>query len=77
MTRLLAANNFGKTEAAATIERFNNNTDLFRARLVLGWVTVFEAHRRKLLLGPGAQAPPLTFMIMGLAYMTSLPNFVT
>ena len=29
-------------------------------------------HRRKLLLGPGAQAPP-TFMIMGLAYMTSSP----
>ena len=29
-------------------------------------------HRRKLLLGPGAQAPP-TFMIMGLAYMTSPP----
>jgi len=31
-------------------------------------------HRRKLLLGPGAQAP-LTFMIMGLAYMTS-PTFL-
>ena len=34
-----------------------------------------HTHRRKLLLGPGAQAP--TFMIMGLAYMTSPPTFVT
>ena len=33
-------------------------------------------HRRKLLLGPEAQAPP-TFMIMRLAYMTSPPTFVT
>ena len=32
-------------------------------------------HRRKLLLGPGAQAPPPNFMIMGLAYMTSPPHF--
>ena len=32
-------------------------------------------HRRKLLLGPGAQAPPPTFMIMGLAYMTSPLHF--
>ena len=31
-------------------------------------------HRRKLLLGPGAQAPP-TFMIIGLAFMTSPPHF--
>jgi len=42
MTRLLAANNFSITEAAATIERFSNNSGLFRARLVLGWVIVFE-----------------------------------
>jgi len=42
MTRRLAANSFGITEAAATIERFSNNTGLFRARLVLGWVVVFE-----------------------------------
>jgi len=34
-------------------------------------------HRHKLLLGPGAQAPP-TFMITGLAYMMSPPpTFVT
>ena len=31
-----------------------------------------DTHRRKLLLGPGANPPP-TFMIMGLAYTTSPP----
>jgi len=39
------------------------------ADIVGGW----DIHRRKLLLGPGAQAPPPTFMIMGFAYMTSPP----
>ena len=34
-----------------------------------------RVHRRKLLLGPGAQAPPPTFVIMGLAYMTSPLHF--
>jgi len=54
----------------------------FSKRLYFGLLSVLPAvcyrlhHRRKLLLGPGAQAPP-TFMIMGLAYMTSPPTFVT